>query len=128
MAMIYQYIGLAIGIIGIIITFLRFKNGKMSLNMVLVWSVIWILLIVFSIYPDTTSLLASVTGIGRGLDLILIIGLIGCYYFIFRIYNLIENVEEEITALVREIALERGQSSDAERKNPPETDNDPDTE
>ncbi|BDZ68842.1 hypothetical protein GCM10025860_22900 [Methanobacterium ferruginis] len=126
--MIYQYIGLAIGIIGIIITFLRFKNGKMSLNMVLVWSVIWILLIVFSIYPDTTSLLASVTGIGRGLDLILIIGLIGCYYFIFRIYNLIENVEEEITALVREIALERGQSSDAERKNPPETDNDPDTE
>jgi len=126
--MIYQYIGLAIGIIGIIITFLRFKNGKMSLNMVLVWSVIWILLIVFSIYPDTTSLLASVTGIGRGLDLILIIGLIGCYYFIFRIYNLIENVEEEITALVREIALERGQSSDAEGKNPPETDNDPDTE
>jgi hypothetical protein len=126
--MIYQYIGLAIGIIGIIITFLRFKNGKMSLNMVLVWSVIWILLIVFSIYPDTTSLLASVTGIGRGLDLILIIGLIGCYYFIFRIYNLIENVEEEITALVREIALERGQSRDAEVKNPPEKDNDPDTE
>jgi hypothetical protein len=128
MAMIYQYIGLAIGIIGIIITFLRFKNGKMSLNMVLVWSVIWILLIVFSIYPDTTSLLASVTGIGRGLDLILIIGLIGCYYFIFRIYNLIENVEEEITALVREIALERGQSKDAEGNNPPEKDNDPDTE
>ncbi len=126
--MIYQYIGLAIGIIGIIITFLRFKNGKMSLNMVLVWSVIWILLIVFSIYPDTTSLLASVTGIGRGLDLILIIGLIGCYYFIFRIYNLIENVEEEITALVREIALERGQSKDAEGNNPPEKDNDPDTE
>jgi hypothetical protein len=107
---LYQYIGLIIGIIGIIVTFLRFKEGKMSLNMLLVWSAIWILLIIFSIDPDTTSLLASVTGIGRGLDLILIIGLIGCYYFIFKIYNMMENIEEEITHLVREIALEKGKS------------------
>jgi len=104
---LYQYIGLIIGIIGIIITFFRFKDGKMSFNMLIVWIAIWLLLIIFSIDPDTTSTLASVTGIGRGLDLILIIGLIGCYYFIFKIYNLIENVEGEISSLVREIALER---------------------
>jgi len=113
---LYQYIGLIIGIIGIIVTFLRFKDGKMSLNMVMVWSAIWILLIIFSVYPDTTSLLASVTGIGRGLDLILIIGLIGCYYFIFKIYNMMENIEEEITHLVREIALEKGKSHEKSEK------------
>jgi hypothetical protein len=104
---VYQYIGLIIGIIGIIFTFLRFKDGKMSFNMLLVWTVIWLLLIVFSIYPETTSILANITGIGRGLDLLLIIGLIGCYYFIFKIYNLIERVEEDITQLNREIALQR---------------------
>lgn len=114
---LYQYIGLIIGIIGIIITFLRFKDGKMSFNMLMVWIVIWLLLIIFSIDPDTTTTLASITGIGRGLDLILIIGLIGCYYFIFKIYNLIENVEEEITNLVREIALERGQSKKDKKDN-----------
>lgn len=113
---LYQYIGLIIGIIGIIVTFLRFKDGKMSLNMVMVWSAIWILLIIFSVYPDTTSLMASVTGIGRGLDLILIIGLIGCYYFIFKIYNMMENIEEEITHLVREIALEKGKSQEKSEK------------
>lgn len=113
---LYQYIGLIIGIIGIIVTFLRFKDGKMSLNMVMLWSAIWILLIIFSVYPDTTSLLASVTGIGRGLDLILIIGLIGCYYFIFKIYNMMENIEEEITHLVREIALEKGKSHEKSEK------------
>ena len=106
---LYQYIGLFIGIIGMIFTFMRFKDGKMSFNMLLVWTVIWVLLIIFSIYPETTSTLANLTGIGRGLDLILIIGLIGCYYFIFKIYNLIESVEEEITSLVREIALQRGE-------------------
>jgi hypothetical protein len=114
---LYQYIGLIIGIIGILITFLRFKDGKMSFNMLIVWIAIWLLLIIFSIYPDITSALASITGIGRGLDLIIILGLIGCYYFIFKIYNLIENVEEEITNLVREIALENGQSKNNEKEN-----------
>jgi hypothetical protein len=124
---LYQYIGVLIGLIGIIVTFLRFKSGKMSLNMLLVWSAVWILLIIFSVNPDTSSLLARATGIGRGLDLILIIGLIGCYYFIFKIYNMIENVEEEITHLVQEIALEKGQSPDLDKKNPPK-DKDSETE
>ena len=109
---LYQYIGIIIGIIGILITFLRFKDAKMSFNMLIVWIAIWLLLILFSIDPDTTSTLASITGIGRGLDLILILGLIGCYYFIFKIYNLIENVEGEISSLVREIALERSKTKD----------------
>ncbi|EKQ52968.1 MAG: hypothetical protein B655_1534 [Methanobacterium sp. Maddingley MBC34] len=113
---LYQYIGILIGIIGIIVTFLRFKDGKMSLNMLLVWAAIWVLLIIFSIYPDTTSTLATITGIGRGLDLILIIGLIGSYYFVFKIYNLIENIEEEITSLTREIALQRGEAGQPEKK------------
>ena len=111
---LYQYIGIIIGIIGIIYTFNRFKDGNMSFNMLLIWMLIWALLIIFSVDPDTTSTLALITGIGRGLDLILIIGLIGCYYLIFRIYNLIENVEGEITQLVREIALQRGETEDQE--------------
>ncbi|NLJ39340.1 MAG: DUF2304 family protein, partial [Candidatus Atribacteria bacterium] len=37
----------------------------------------------------------------------LILGLIGCYYLIFRIYNMIENIEEEITNIAREMALTR---------------------
>ncbi len=113
---LYQYIGLFIGIIGTIVTFLRFKDGKMTFNMLLVWAAIWVLLIIFSIYPDSTSTLANITGIGRGLDLILIIGLICSYYFIFKIYNMIENIEEEITHLVREIALQRGDSGDENNK------------
>ncbi|MGZ7120111.1 MAG: DUF2304 family protein [Methanobacterium sp.] len=35
----------------------------------------------------------------------MIIGLIGCYYLIFKIYTMIESMEKEITQLVREIAI-----------------------
>ena len=107
MVMVYQYIGVLIGIIGIIFTLLRFREGKMSLGMLLVWNIIWILIIIISIFPRSTGEFASLTGIGRGLDLIFILGIIGCYYLIFKIYNMIENIEQEITHLVREIALQR---------------------
>ena len=107
MVMIYQYIGVLIGIIGIIYTLLRFREGKMSLGMLIVWNAIWIIIIIISIFPKSTGELATLTGVGRGLDLIFILGIIGCYYLIFKIYNMIENIEQEITHLVREIALQR---------------------
>ncbi len=105
--MLYQYIGIFIGIVGIIYTFLRFRESKMSLGMLLIWSIVWIVLIILSIIPEATGFFSNLTGIGRGLDVILILGLIGCYYLIFRIYNMIENIEQEITHIAREIALNR---------------------
>lgn len=105
--MVYQYIGIFIGIIGFIYTLIRFRESKMSLGMLLVWSIIWIILISISLEPQATGYFASLTGIGRGLDVILILGLIGSFYLIFRIYNTIENMEKEITHLTREIALHR---------------------
>jgi hypothetical protein len=105
---LYQYIGILVGIAVLIFTIIRFRDGKLSLGMFALWSGVWFIVILISIFPDVTSTLAIFTGIGRGLDVILIIGLIGCYYLIFRIYNMIENIEEEINQLVREIALERG--------------------
>ncbi len=113
--MLYQYIGIIIGIIGIIYTFIRFRESKMSLGMLLIWGVVWVVLIVLSIVPTATIYIANLTGIGRGLDMILILGLIGCYYLIFRIYNMIENIEENITHIAREIALQR-ENMDMENK------------
>lgn len=116
MTMLYQYVGVFVGILAIIITFLRFRDGKMSLGMLSFWSIIWVLLIIFSIVPDLTSIIAQLTGIGRGLDLILILGLITSYYLVFKMYNRMESMEEEITQLVREIALQNAKDEAKEKK------------
>ncbi len=114
--MIYQPIGIIIGILGLIIAFIRFKEGKSSLRMLSFWIVMWSLIIVVSIYPDSTTFFANIFGIGRGLDLILILGILGCYYLIFKIYTMIEQVESEITNLVREIALNNENNSKDKNK------------
>ncbi|MGB9201637.1 DUF2304 domain-containing protein, partial [Methanobacterium sp.] len=56
--------------------------------------------------PNDTNYLASYTGIGRGLDFVLILGILLSFYLIFKMYNKIENIEEELTDLIREIAIQ----------------------
>ncbi|BDH79681.1 MAG TPA: DUF2304 family protein [Methanothermobacter sp.] len=103
--MLYQIIGVLTGLIGIIVSLKRFKEGRTSPTVSIIWLVVWFSLIIISISPNATSYLANVIGIGRGLDLILILAIIGAYYLLFRIYIMIENIEMEITKLVRELAL-----------------------
>ncbi|MDO8869898.1 MAG: DUF2304 family protein [Methanobacteriaceae archaeon] len=103
--MIYQYLGVLIGILAVIIAIIRFRDGKTSSSMLIFWIVIWSLISLLSVFPETTTIFANLFGIGRGLDLILILGLIASYYLIFKLYTLIEKLEMEITELVRQIAL-----------------------
>lgn len=114
--MIYQILGVIIGVFGIIISLFRFKERKTSLGMLFFWIIIWLIIIIVSLVPEFTSILANMLQIGRGLDLILILGLIGCYYLIFKIYTMIENLENEITKLVREIAIQNEEKSDLVKK------------
>jgi hypothetical protein len=107
--MLYQIVGILVGIIALFYTFFRFRDGKMSLGMLFIWSAIWLIVILISIFPPLTSFLATLSGIGRGLDLFLIFGLIGCFYLIFKIYNMMEGVEEEISKLVSEIAIQNAE-------------------
>jgi len=103
---LYQFIAFILGLIAILYSILRFRDGKMSIGMLLLWIVLWVVIIIIAIYPNDTNILANFTGIGRGLDFILILGILLCFYLIFKMYNKIENIEEELTDLVRELAIQ----------------------
>ena len=107
MIMIYQIFAIFLGILAIILSILRFRDGKMSLGMLLLWILIWLLIIFISFYPNLTNYLAILTRKGRGLDIVLILGLLLSFYMIFKVYNKIETIEEELTDLIRELAIQR---------------------
>lgn len=104
---LYSIIGTIIGLIAIILAILRFREGKMTVGMLILWVIIWIGVIYISINPLSTVIFSSITGIERGLDVVLILGLFLSYYLIFRMYTMIETMEKEITQLVRELALQK---------------------
>jgi hypothetical protein len=103
---LYQIIAIILGLVAILYSILRFRDGKMSLGMFLLWVIIWVIVIIISLYPNDTNYLASYTGIGRGLDFVLILGILISFYLIFKMYNKIETIEEELTDLIREIAIQ----------------------
>ncbi|WP_455240734.1 DUF2304 family protein [Methanothermobacter tenebrarum] len=110
--MLYQIIGTLTGLIGMMLSIKRFKEGKTSPTVFIFWLLAWGFLIVISISPNVTSYIANIMGIGRGLDLIIILAIIGAYYLLFRIYIMIENLEMEITKLVRELALRESEEDE----------------
>jgi hypothetical protein len=82
-----------------------YKNDKVSIKITVLWIISWILLVIISLIPNSTTFLANHLGIGRGIDLLGIIGVLGAYYLIFRLYLKIEDINQNINKLVTEIAI-----------------------
>lgn len=70
------------------------------------WFLFWLAAIVAVWVPNSLTKLANFFGIGRGADLVLYVGLVAVFYFIFRVYVRMERMESNITKIVRDSALE----------------------
>lgn len=90
--------------------FLRFKEGKISFNSLLGWTILWLWIELVISKPDVTSHVARILGIGRGADLIIYGSIVILFYLIFRIYIKLEDIERQITQIARKIALQNPSS------------------
>ena len=84
---------------------LRFKNNEITIKEFLFWLIFWIAVSITVLLPQTTSLLASWAGVGRGVDLVIYISIVALFYMIFRIFVRLEKIEQDITKIVREIGM-----------------------
>ncbi len=86
--------------------FLRFRDKKVSGGEFIFWIGLFTTAIVGITFPNETSRVANLLGIGRGVDLIVYASIATLFYLIFRAYVLMEDIRHEITELVRKIAIE----------------------
>jgi small membrane protein len=90
--------------------YLRFRENKLSSFAFIFWMAVWIVGIMVIMFPDFSSEIAKLVGIGRGSDVIIYASIAILFYLIFRLFIKIEDISKEITKLSREIAL-KGHSS-----------------
>jgi len=107
--MILESIGIIFAVFALSRVFLRYRDKSISLYELLFWSVVWVGLVVVAIFPSIFTRLSLVLGIGRGVDIILYIGMILLFYLTFRLYVKIENHQKDITKIVRDLALHKKQ-------------------
>ena len=98
----------------------RFRKGGLSVLQFLVWSLVWSALGVAALVPDVTAKIAAVFGVGRGVDLAIYVSLALLFYVSFRQLAKIEDLERQITRMVRAHALRDFEQSEvAARSGPP---------
>ncbi|MCQ8905533.1 MAG: DUF2304 family protein, partial [Methanothermobacter sp.] len=56
--MIYQVLGIVIGIAGIIVSFARFRESRTSPGGLLLWLILWVSVIMFSLNPPLSTRIA----------------------------------------------------------------------
>lgn len=76
------------------------------------WMFNWTLVAVIGFWPGVTQRLADFLGIDRGIDSVVYFSIVLLFYLIYRSYVKLEHLEQEITKVVREDALEEFKKND----------------
>ncbi len=76
------------------------------------WVLLWIVILTVALEPHLSDRVASFFGVARGTDAAFFVAILLIFYILFRLFIRIENIERNITTIVREIALRNGNRSD----------------
>jgi hypothetical protein len=83
----------------------KYRQRAIQLLELCIWLLVWAGAAFIIVFPDSTNFLAALLGIWRGADLVLYTSLLVIFYLIFRIHLALDRVQQEITAIVRMMAL-----------------------
>ena len=102
---IYQFILIPRALLALVALIIRQKEGRSSWLSFILSLLVVIAVFIIGIFPDISVTLAGFFGIKRGLDFVFIVGILGSYLLLYKIYNMLDHLENELTELVRNIAL-----------------------
>lgn len=96
-------------------------RGSINRAAGVMWSLLWIVAMFASIYPNLTSRVARSVGIDRGASLVLYCAAVAGMVGFWMIYIRLRRVRREVTLLVRHIAMLEAdrQSSESASNEPP---------
>ena len=113
---LYALIFPIISIITIIWFITIYFKGKNSLATVVLWSIFWIIVSLFAIFPNMSITFARLFGITRGLDFIIILVFVVLFYTVLKLYFIVDKMQNDMNTLVKEVALNNEISVDDEEE------------
>ncbi|MCX7770581.1 MAG: DUF2304 family protein [Proteobacteria bacterium] len=85
--------------------FFAFKRKEIKGSKFFLFLIFWLSVFLAIIFPEETNKIARFFNITRGADFFIYISIMVIFYLLFKIYQRLENIEGNITKIVREIAL-----------------------
>lgn len=102
---LYSLIFPIISIIAIVWFIARYFKGKNAFSTVILWSLFWIVVSFFALFPNASTKFASLFGITRGLDFIIILVFVILFYTILKLYFIVDKLQNDLNKIVKEVAL-----------------------
>ena len=97
---------LALALIAISKSYVDFRARTESLQMFLLWSLIWIIVVVVALFPPIVDIIIAYSAAGRaGLGTFFGMGLVFVLFVVYRIYVKLERVEQKLAKTIQELAL-----------------------
>jgi len=84
---------------------LRYRDGDVSLWRALAWTGLWVSIVVISWRPEISEALTKWSGVGRPVDLLYAVSIVFLFYALLSIYLRLDRMQQQLTQLVREMAL-----------------------
>ena len=103
---LYSLIFPIISVIAIVWFIYRYMKGKNSFITVIIWSIFWIFVSVFSLFPHLSNSFANMFGITRGLDFIIILVFVILFYTVLRMYFIVDKMQNDMNTIVKQVALQ----------------------
>ncbi|MBI5398593.1 DUF2304 domain-containing protein [Candidatus Woesearchaeota archaeon] len=104
-----QIIGIVFGLTMSYLTFVYYKRRDYDIEALFVWLAIWIGFIILAAFPSTVYGIMQELQIQRTVDFFVISGFLIFSVLLFKSYGLSKKNQKQIEALVRKLALKRGE-------------------
>lgn len=88
-----------------VLTWLKSRHARLRPLAFLLWLLVWSVVLLVVLFPDLTSMAAGYLGMGRGVDLVLYVGMLYIYFLLFTIQEKIGQIERDLSMIVRELAF-----------------------
>ncbi len=84
---------------------IRYRRGLTRILHLELWLLFWVGVVVVGMRPEVTDLLAKWLGVGRATDAAMYLALLLIFYLLFRSFGKIEDLDRQLTRVVRANAL-----------------------
>ena len=78
-----QIIAIIFALFALIRVVLKLRKQKLTINEFIFWASMWVILILLSIFPDVSHIIAAFFGFGRGLDFFIVSSILLIFYLLF---------------------------------------------
>ena len=114
--LLYSFIFPIISILAIVWFAFRYLRGKNSFFTTILWSIFWIIVAIFSLFPTLSNSFARMVGITRGLDFIIILVFIILFYTVLRLYFIVDKLQNDMNTIVKQVAIQNEITLDDEEE------------